>query len=162
MNAFVTWYTAHMGFLPKQLAVMILSMFPVVELRGGIPLARMLKLPLVQAIAFSVLGNIIPIPFILLFINKIFDWLRPTKHLGKLITKMENRAMSKSDSISKAEFWGLVAFVGIPLPGTGGWTGALIASLLKIDVKKASLAILLGIAIAATIMSLISYGIFHM
>ena len=76
--------------------------------------------------------------------------------------KMEARAMSKSESVSRAEFWGLVGFVGIPLPGTGGWTGALIASLLKIDVKKASAAILLGIAIAATIMSLISYGVFHM
>ena len=70
--------------------------------------------------------------------------------------------MSKSSGVSKAEFWGLVAFVGIPVPGTGGWTGALIASMLKIDLKKASLAILLGIAIAATIMSLISYGVFHM
>ena len=70
--------------------------------------------------------------------------------------------MNKSDRIRKAEFWGLVAFVGIPLPGTGGWTGALIAALLNVDLKKASAAILLGIAIAATIMSLISYGIFHM
>ena len=70
--------------------------------------------------------------------------------------------MNKSSKIEKAEFWGLVAFVGIPLPGTGGWTGSLIAALLKVDIKKASFAILLGIAIAATIMSLISYGIFHM
>ncbi len=162
MDAFVAWYTAHMGFLPKQLAVMILSIFPLVELRGGIPLARFLQLPLFQAILFSVIGNIIPIPFILFFIKKIFDWLRPTRHFGKFVRKMEQRAMSKSDSISKAEFWGLVAFVGIPLPGTGGWTGAMIASLLKIDIRKASLAILLGIAIAATIMSLVSYGIFRM
>lgn len=162
MNSFVAWFSTHLGFLSPQAAVTIVSMLPVVELRGGIPLARLLRLPLYQAIFFSVLGNIIPIPFILLFIGKIFDWLRPTKHLGRLITKLENRAMDKSDSIRKAEFWGLVAFVGIPLPGTGGWTGSLIAALLKIDLKKASLAILLGIAIAATIMGFISYGIFHM
>jgi uncharacterized membrane protein len=137
-------------------------MLPLVELRGGIPFARLLMLPLPEAILFSVIGNILPIPFILLFIDKIFDWLRPTRLFGGFITKLEERALSKSSGVSKAEFWGLVAFVGIPVPGTGGWTGALIASLLKIDLKKASLAILLGIAIAATIMSLISYGVFRM
>jgi calcium/proton exchanger cax len=114
------------------------------------------------SLAGSVIGNILPIPFILLFIDKVFDWLRPTRHFGGFVQKLEDRAMSKSSGVSKAEFWGLVAFVGIPVPGTGGWTGALIASMLKIDLKKASLAILLGIAIAATIMSLISYGVFRM
>ena len=157
----VKWFEDHPGF-PPQLAVMLISMLPLVELRGGIPAARIAELPLFEAVFFSVLGNIIPIPFILLFINKIFDWLRPTKLFGGLIRSLEKRAMNKSGKIAKAEFWGLVAFVGIPLPGTGGWTGALIASLLKIDIKKSSLAILLGIAIAATIMSLISYGIFHL
>ena len=141
---------------------MLVSMLPLVELRGGIPFARLLMLPLPEAILFSVIGNILPIPFILLFIDKVFDWLRPTRHFGGFVQKLEDRAMSKSSGVSKAEFWGLVAFVGIPLPGTGGWTGALIASMLKIDLKKASLAILLGIAIAATIMSLISYGVFRM
>ena len=157
----VRWFQDHPGF-PPQLAVMLISMLPLVELRGGIPAARVAELPLTEAIFFSVLGNIIPIPFILLFINKVFDWLRPTKLFGGFVRRMEERAMNKSGSIAKAEFWGLVIFVGIPLPGTGGWTGALIASLLKIDLKKSSLAILLGIAIAATIMSLISYGIFRM
>ena len=130
--------------------------------RAGAQASAALKLPLQQALIFSLIGNIIPIPFILLFIRKIFDWLRPTKHFGKLVQKMEARAMKKSDGVSKAEFWGLVAFVGIPLPGTGGWTGALIASLLDVDIKKASLAILVGIAVAATIMSLIFYGVLHM
>ena len=119
-------------------------------------------LPMSEAILFSVIGNIIPIPFILLFITKIFDWLRPTKLFGGIVEKLEKRALGKSEGIQKAEFWGLTLFVGIPLPGTGGWTGALAASLLKIDIKKASLAILLGIAIAATIMTFISYGVFHM
>ncbi len=162
MDTAVQWFSTHLGFMPPQLAVLLISMFPIVELRGGIPLARILELPLFQAIFFSVLGNIIPIPFILLFIRKIFAWLRPTKHFGKLIAKLEKRAMNKSDSIANAEFWGLAIFVGVPLPGTGGWTGALIAALLEIDIKKASLAILLGIAMAATIVGFISYGIFRM
>jgi uncharacterized membrane protein len=153
---------AHLGFLPPQILVVIVSMLPVIELRGGIPLARLLMLPLWQAIVFSAIGNILPIPFILLFVEKVFDWLRPTKLFGPLVEKLEKRALSKSDGIKKAEFWGLALFVGIPLPGTGGWTGSLAASLLKIDIKKASLAILLGIAIASTIMSLISYGVFAM
>ena len=161
MNPILEWFTSHPSF-PPQLAVTLISMLPILELRAGIPFARVLNLPLGEALFFSILGNIIPIPFILLFIRKVFDWLRPTKHIGTIIQKLETRAMNKSDRIAKAEFWGLVAFVGIPLPGTGGWTGALIAALLRIDLKKASAAILLGIAIASTIMSLISYGIFHM
>ena len=162
MTVVVDWVQAHLGFLPPQILVVIVSMLPVIELRGGIPLARLLMLPLWQAIVFSAIGNILPIPFILLFVEKVFDWLRPTKLFGPLVEKLEKRALSKSDSIKKAEFWGLALFVGIPLPGTGGWTGSLAASLLKIDIKKASLAILLGIAIASTIMSLISYGVFAM
>ena len=150
MQIVVDWVQANLGFLPPQALVVICSMLPLIELRGGIPLARILMLPLWQAIFFSVLGNIIPIPFILLFIERIFDWMRPTRLFGGIVKKLEARALSKSE------------FVGIPLPGTGGWTGALAASLLKIDIKKASLAILLGIALAATIMSLISYGVFQM
>lgn len=157
---FAEWFSVHLSFLPPQLAVVLTSMLPLVELRGGIPLARLLGLPLGEAILFSVGGNIIPIPFILLFIRKIFDWMRPTKLFGGLVTRLEDKAMNKSDGIVKAEFMGLLLFVGIPLPGTGGWTGALIAALLHVDIKKASLAILCGIALAATIMSLIAYGIF--
>ncbi len=159
MELFVQWFAQHFSWLPPQVATFIVSLLPLIELRGGIVLAFMLKLPLGEALFFSLLGNIIPIPFILLFIRKIFDWLRPTKAFGGIVRKLESRAMRKSDRIQKAEFWGLVAFVGIPLPGTGGWTGALIASLLEVDIKKASLAILLGIAIAATIVSLITYGV---
>ena len=157
---FAVWFSTHLEFMPPQLAVTLVSMLPIVELRGGIPLARLLELPLSQAIFFSVLGNLIPIPFILLFIKRIFNWLRPTKHFGKLVTKLEKRAENKSGSVKQAEFWGLMVFVGIPLPGTGGWTGSLIAALLEIDLKKATLSILCGLAMAATIMSLIAYGIF--
>ena len=161
MQVIVDWFQTNLG-LPPQLLVTLVSMLPLIELRGGIPLARLLMLPLWQALLFSAIGNILPIPCILFFIEKIFDWLRPTKHFGGIVKKLEARALGKSDGIQKAEFLGLTLFVGIPLPGTGGWTGALIASLLKIDRKKASLAILLGIALASTIMSFISYGVFAM
>ena len=114
MTAFVNWFAATIGtVIPPQLAVSLVSLLPLIELRGGIVLGFMLKLPLWQSIVFSVIGNIIPIPFILLFIRKIFDWLRPTKMFGKIVLKLENRAMNKSDGIKKAEFIGLMLFVGI-------------------------------------------------
>ena len=111
----------------------------------------------VQAIPICIIGNILPIPFILLFIKKIFQWMKKIKCFRGLIEKLENRAMGRSEKIQQYEFWGLVLFVGIPLPGTGAWTGALIASLLGIDIKKSSLAILCGIAMATVIMYVVSY-----
>ena len=110
-----------------------------------------------QAVIFII--SLLPIPFILLFIKQIFKWLKKTKVFRPMVEWLENKAMKRSDNIKKGEFWGLVAFVGIPLPGTGAWTGALIASLLGIEVRKSSKAILLGIAIAAVIMSVVSYGV---
>ena len=148
-----------MSWLPPQVAVFVISLFPILENRAGIILGFMLKLPLWETLLFSAIGNVLPIPFILLFIRKIFAWLRPTKLMGPIVRKLEERAMKKSDGIARAEFWGLLFFVGIPLPGTGGWTGSLIASLLEVDIKKASIAILCGIALAATIMSLLTYGV---
>ena len=94
---------------------------------------------------------------ILLFIKKIFQWMKKIKCFRGLIEKLENRAMGRSEKIQQYEFWGLVLFVGIPLPGTGAWTGALIASLLGIDIKKSSLAIFCGIAMATVIMYIVSY-----
>ena len=137
MDAFVQWFAEHVTWMPPQLAVLLISLFPILENRAGIILAFMLKLPLGQALLFSAIGNVLPIPFILLFIRKIFDWLRPTKFFGKIVEKLEARAMRKSEGVKKAEFLGLLLFVGIPLPGTGGWTGSLIASLLEVDIKKA-------------------------
>lgn len=137
----------------------IISMIPILELRGGLIVASLLKVPITTAIPLCVAGNILPIPFILLFIKQIFKWMKKVKCLRGLIERIENRAMSKSDSIKKYEFWGLVIFVGIPLPGTGAWTGSLIAALLDIDFKKAVLAELLGIVMATVIMAIFSYGL---
>lgn len=137
----------------------IISMIPILELRGVLIVASLLKVPITTAIPLCVAGNILPIPFILLFIKQIFKWMKKVKCFRGLIERIENRAMSKSDSIKKYEFWGLVIFVGIPLPGTGAWTGSLIAALLDIDFKKAVLAELLGIVMATVIMAIFSYGL---
>lgn len=158
MEALVQWFAANLAqFISPEGAVFIISMVPILELRGGLLAASLLKIPETVSIPLCVVGNIIPIPFILLFIRQIFKILKKTKLFRGLIIKLENRAMGKSEQIKKYEFWGLVLFVGIPLPGTGAWTGALIASLLDIDIKKSSLAILLGIVMATVIMYIVSY-----
>lgn len=146
-------------YVSKEIVVFIISMIPILELRGGLIVSSLLQVPITTAIPLCIIGNIIPIPFILLFIKQVFKWMKKIKIFRGLIEKLENRAMSKSDNIKKYEFWGLVLFVGIPLPGTGAWTGSLIAALLDVDFKKAVLAELLGIAIATIIMSLLSYGL---
>lgn len=160
MDALVIWFTETLGpYISSKAVVFIISLMPILELRGGLLAASLLKIPEAQAIPICIIGNILPIPFILLFIKQIFKWMKKFKIFRGLIEKMEKRAMGKSDKIKRYEFWGLLFFVGIPLPGTGAWTGALIASLLGIDIKKSSVAILLGIALACVIMYIISYGI---
>lgn len=146
-------------YVAKEVVVFIVSMIPILELRGGLIVASLLQVPITTAIPICIIGNIIPIPFILLFIKQIFKWMKKIKVFRGLIERLENRAMSKSDNIKKYEFWGLVLFVGIPLPGTGAWMGSLIAALLDVEFKKAVLAELLGIAIATVIMSFVSYGL---
>lgn len=146
-------------YVSKEIVVFIISMIPILELRGGLIVSQLLQIPITTAIPICIIGNIIPIPFILLFIKQIFKWMKKINLFRGLIERLENRAMSKSDNIKKYEFWGLVLFVGIPLPGTGAWTGSLIAALLDVDFKKAVLAELLGIAIATVIMSFLSYGL---
>jgi uncharacterized membrane protein len=143
----------------SNVAIFIISMIPVLELRGGLIAAAVLKVPIVRAVIICMLGNILPIPFILLFITKIFDYLKTTKLLSPIVHKLEKRAMSKSDSIKKYEFLGLMLFVGIPLPGTGAWTGSLIAALLGVKLKKSTPAILCGIVMATVIMCLVTYAI---
>ncbi len=160
MEALVQWFTANLSqFISAEAVVFIISMIPILELRGGLLAASLLKIAPRVSIPLCIAGNIIPIPFILLFIRQIFKLLKKTRIFRGLIVRLENRAMGKSDTIKKYEFWGLMLFVGIPLPGTGAWTGALIASLLNIDIKKSSLAILCGIFMASVIMYILSYVI---
>ena len=146
------------GSVGKEVIVFIISMIPILELRGALLVAGpLLGVPVSVAVPVSVIGNIIPVPFILLLITPIFQWMKGTKLFRPMVEKLESKAMSKSDQIEKYEFWGLVLFVGIPLPGTGAWTGSLIAALLGIKFKKAFPAVILGILIATVIMCFISY-----
>ena len=160
MEALVHWFSQNLSqYISSEGAVFIISMIPLLELRGGLLAASLLKISAAKAIPLCIVGNIIPIPFILLFIRQIFKVLKKTKLFRGLVMKLEDRAMRKSDQVKKYEFWGLMLFVGIPLPGTGAWTGSLIASLLEIDIKKSSLAILGGIIMATVIMYIVSYGL---
>ncbi|MBO4310010.1 MAG: small multi-drug export protein [Lachnospiraceae bacterium] len=145
----------------------IVSMIPLIELRGGLIVSRILNVSLWKAIIFCITGNIIPIPFILLFIKRILKWMKNIKFLGinKFANWLENRANKKSDALKKGEFLGLMLFVGIPIPGTGAWMGSLMAALFDIKLPKAVIAELCGLILATIIMSLLSYGalgsIFH-
>ena len=145
------------GSFGKEAIVFIISMIPILELRGALLVAGpLLGVPVSTAIPLCIIGNIIPVPFILLLITPIFNWMKGTRTFKPLVNKLESKAMSKSDKIEKYEFWGLVLFVGIPLPGTGAWTGSLIAALLGIKFKKAFPAVLIGICMATVIMWFIS------
>ena len=143
----------------KELIVFLISLMPILELRGGLIAAALLGLNIVPAFIICIIGNLLPIPFILWFITPIFNKLKKTKHLSKFVNKIEKKALSKKDKIEKAEFWGLFFFVGIPLPGTGGWTGSLIASLISMDKKKAMLAITCGVLLAGLIVGSLSFGL---
>ena len=143
----------------KELIVFLISLMPILELRGGLIAAALLGLNIVPAFIICIIGNLLPIPFILWFITPIFKKLKKTKHLSKFVNKIEKKALSKKDKIEKAEFWGLFFFVGIPLPGTGGWTGSLIASLINMDKKKAMLAITCGVLLAGLIVGSLSFGL---
>ena len=145
------------GRIPKELIVFIISLFPILELRGGMIAAKLLQMDFLPAIVICFIGNILPIPFILLFIRKIFDFLRDKRGFSKLIRKLEERSLKQSGKVKRWRDLGLVLFVAIPLPGTGGWTVALIAALLEMKIKKALPLIALGIFIAGVIMSTVTY-----
>ncbi|MDO4284530.1 MAG: small multi-drug export protein [Eubacteriales bacterium] len=160
MESLAVWFADTLGqYISAQAVVFIVSLLPILECRGGLIVASLLKVDMWQAIPLCVLGNVLPIPFILLFIKKIFAWMKRFKIFRPLIEKLEKRAMNKSDGMKNGEFWGLLLFVGIPLPGTGAWTGSLVASLLEIDIKKATVACLLGVLLATVLMSIFSYGL---
>jgi len=147
------------GGLGKEIVVFIISMLPLLELRGGLIAASLLKLDFLPAYIISILGNVIPIPLVLLFLERIFNWLKKFKSMEKLIVKIENKILSKKSQIEKYGYIGLLLFVGIPLPGTGAWTGSGLAVLLHLNRKKSFVAIMLGIIMSSIIMSVLSYGI---
>lgn len=147
------------GGLGKEVIVFLISMMPLLELRGGLIAAALLDLDFLPGYLISILGNVIPIPLVLLFLDKIFDLLRKWNFTKKLVDKLEKKILSKKSQIDKYGYFGLLLFVGIPLPGTGAWTGSALAVLLHLDKKKSFIYIMLGVILASIIMSILSYGI---
>ena len=143
--------------IPHELATVFLSMIPVAELRFAIPWS-ILKYDMhpASAFIFACIGNMLPVPFIILFARKIFEWLKQFRFLRSLVIKLENRGLSKQETVKKYKFWGLFIFVAVPLPGTGAWTGALIAALMNMRLKDALPSIALGVATAGTIVTFLS------
>ena len=141
----------------------LMSMVPVVELRGGIPFGVALGLDLWPAYIAAVLGNMLPVPFIIIFIRRIFQWMRVhMPRLNSLVDKLETKAHLKGRTVTKYKYLGLFIFVAIPLPGTGAWTGSLVAAFLDMRMKKAFPAAVLGVAIAGFLISILTYGVASM
>lgn len=145
----------------KELLVFIISLLPILELRGGILAASLINLNPINAYISAMIGNIIPVPFILLFIAKILKWMEKSKinFFNKISKWLNDKVDKNKEKIEKYGYLGLVLFVGIPLPGTGAWTGCLIAAVLEMNKKKSFISIMLGILMASIIMMLLSYGI---
>lgn len=152
----MTWWDTPAG---NYLLTFLVAMVPVLELRGAIPFGVARGLGIWQAIGVSVAGNLLPVPFIILFIRQVFAWLRQRNaKLDALVNRLESRAESKRTTVERYAFWGLVILVAVPLPGTGAWTGALVAAMMDIRLRRAFPAIALGVVIAAVIVSVITYG----
>ena len=131
-------------------------MIPVIELRGAIPIALAKDIEPWVAFMLAVFGNMLPVPFILVFVRSVFNWMKKYEKLGRIVTKLEARAESKSESVRKYELVGLCILVAIPLPGTGAWTGALVAALMKMRIRRALPTIFVGVVIAGVIVTLVS------
>lgn len=145
--------------LAKQIFIFILSMSPILELRGGLIAASLLDMDPVTSYIICIIGNIIPIPFILWFISKILDFMRKNKHLKGIAYWLDKRVEKHKSGIEKYGYLGVALFVGIPLPGTGAWTGCLVASVLGLDKKKSFVSALIGVLLASIIMMVVSFGI---
>lgn len=139
---------------------MLMSMVPVVELRGGIPFGVALGLELWEAYLAAVIGNLIPVPFIIVFIRRIFAWMRVhLPKLGSLVDRLEAKAHLKGKTVTKYKYLGLFLFVAIPLPGTGAWTGSLVAAFLNMRLRKAMPAVIAGVLTAGVLISILTFGV---
>lgn len=148
--------------LGREIISFVISMCPILELRGGILAARALGLNPIASFIICYIGNILPVPFIILLIKGIINKLRDNKvnFLNKFVKWIDKKVEDKKGQIEKYGFWGLVLFIGIPLPGTGAWTGCLIAAMLDMDKKKSFIAACIGVLMAGIIMSILSIGLF--
>lgn len=147
------------GRIPGEMIVFIISMIPVLELRGSILAVGFMDVSFLPTYIAAVIGNLLPIPFILIFIKKILEFMKSTKSFGRFAVKLENKALSKREQIDKYGAFGLFLFVAIPLPGTGAWTGALLSVLLGMKPVKSFVCIVFGVMAAGLVMSLLSFGI---
>lgn len=139
---------------------MLVSMIPVVELRGGIPFGVAAGLPVWAAFLAAMIGNLIPVPFIIVYIRRIFQWMRRRlPRLDGLVDRLERKAHLKGKRVTKYKYLGLALFVAIPLPGTGAWTGSLAAAFLDMPLRKALPSVILGVLAAGLVISIVSYGI---
>ena len=145
--------------LKNYLWVFFLSMVPVLELRAAIPIGATLGLEWVANYLICVIGNMIPVPIILLFVRHVLEWMKKIPHLDKIALRVENKAQKNTPKVQKYASLGLLIFVALPLPGTGAWTGALVAAMLDMRMKYAIPSIFCGVLIAGLIMSLASYGL---
>ncbi len=148
--------------IPGEVLTFAAAMVPVMELRGAIPLGVAAGLPPAEAAAVAVAGNLVPVPLIMLLARRVFDWLRGTRFFGPKIVWLERRAHLKGRLVRKYRLLGLVILVGVPLPGTGAWTGALVASLLDVRMRHALPAVFLGLVIAASITTAVTMGLFSL
>ena len=150
--------------IKKYIIVFLISMVPLIELRGAIPVAVGFGLPLVPSYIISVIGNMLPVPFIFLFARRILEWGKDKKYIGGFfrwcLEKGEKGGRKLESKAGRGLYWALLLFVGIPLPGTGAWTGTLAASILNMDFKKSVLDVMLGVVLAGVIMLLASLGVF--
>ena len=144
----------------KELCVFFCSMLPIIELRGAIPMGAVFGLPWWQTYLIAIVGNMLPVPIILLFVKSVLNWMAKcrVKLFNKIANKMFEKAEKNREKIEKYAFWGLTLFVAIPLPATGAWTGTLVAALFDMKFWKSLLAALIGVMIAGVVMTLISYG----
>ena len=142
-----------------KLITFLMSMIPVIELRGAIPYGVVAGLSVHTAFILAVIGNLLPIPFLIVFTRKVFEWLRTkSERLNRMVEKLERKAEAKRDIVEKYKFLGLMILVAIPLPGTGAWTGALVAAMMDMRLKRAMPAIILGVIIAGVIVTTVTYG----
>ena len=158
MESLALWYQETLGsFMPREVFIFLVSMVPLIELRGAIPIAVALNMPKISSYIICIIGNMVPVPFIYLFARKVLEWGADKKYIGRFFTwclekghKAGRKLQEKAGT--KGLFIALLLFVGIPLPGTGAWTGTLAASILDMDFKSSIIAVLLGVLLAAVIM----------
>jgi len=150
-------YLQGLNLFNQILIILLISMIPVIELRGALPVAMIAGVPWYIALPTAIVGNLLPAPFILLFIRKIFEWLRKHTRLGGLVDKIEKKGSKNIKKVQKYESIGLAIFVAIPLPGTGAWTGALIAALTDMRMKKAMISLATGVISAGVIITALFY-----